>query len=410
KQFTDKTPYTIMFGPDKCGNDHKVHFIFRHRNPKTGEFEEKHAEKPTVKMDDYFNDRRTHLFTLIVRPDNTYEIRVDKKVISAGSLLTNFSPSVNPPKEVDDPDDQKPEDWDNREKIPDLDAKKPIDWDETEPETIIDENALKPLGWLEEEEMYIPDPDAVKPDDWDDDIDGEWEPPSMDNPNCKNAPGCGKWEQPAIANPKYKGIWSQPMIDNPNYRGEWIPKKIPNPNYFEDSNPYNMTPIQAVGLELWSMTDNILFDNFIIADNATVVEKFTAITWDVKNIQERHAYASLGLWEAIKTSAEGRPWLWVIYTMILVVPVLLLFICFCPRPGSSRSRDVVAYRKKFDYPMPDVRDPIGVIKEEDDHASKEVEKEQHSQADPGAGEGKDIGHAATDFGADANLVSLNENL
>ena len=22
--FTDKTPYTIMFGPDKCGNDNKV--------------------------------------------------------------------------------------------------------------------------------------------------------------------------------------------------------------------------------------------------------------------------------------------------------------------------------------------------------------------------------------------------
>lgn len=24
KQFHDKTPYTIMFGPDKCGNDHTV--------------------------------------------------------------------------------------------------------------------------------------------------------------------------------------------------------------------------------------------------------------------------------------------------------------------------------------------------------------------------------------------------
>lgn len=24
KKFHDKTPYTIMFGPDKCGNDHKV--------------------------------------------------------------------------------------------------------------------------------------------------------------------------------------------------------------------------------------------------------------------------------------------------------------------------------------------------------------------------------------------------
>ena len=24
KQFYDKSPYTIMFGPDKCGNDYKV--------------------------------------------------------------------------------------------------------------------------------------------------------------------------------------------------------------------------------------------------------------------------------------------------------------------------------------------------------------------------------------------------
>lgn len=29
-QFRDSTPYTIMFGPDKCGNDVKLHFIFRY--------------------------------------------------------------------------------------------------------------------------------------------------------------------------------------------------------------------------------------------------------------------------------------------------------------------------------------------------------------------------------------------
>lgn len=30
RSFHDKTPYTLMFGPDKCGNDHKVllGFIF----------------------------------------------------------------------------------------------------------------------------------------------------------------------------------------------------------------------------------------------------------------------------------------------------------------------------------------------------------------------------------------------
>ena len=45
----------------------------------------------------------------------------------------------------------------------------------------------------------------------------------------------------------------------------------------------------AVGLELWSMTDNIVFDNFIISDNFTVVEDFAAITWEMKNLQERAA-------------------------------------------------------------------------------------------------------------------------
>lgn len=31
-------------------------------------------------------------------------------------VFSSISPSVNPPQEVDDPDDLKPEDWDNREK------------------------------------------------------------------------------------------------------------------------------------------------------------------------------------------------------------------------------------------------------------------------------------------------------
>lgn len=44
-QFNDQTPYTIMFGPDKCGNDIKLHFIFRHANPLTGAVEEKHCRQ-----------------------------------------------------------------------------------------------------------------------------------------------------------------------------------------------------------------------------------------------------------------------------------------------------------------------------------------------------------------------------
>lgn len=60
----DKTPYTIMFGPDKCGEDYKLHFIFRHKNPKTGEYEEKHAKKSDSDLRTYYTDKKTHLYTL----------------------------------------------------------------------------------------------------------------------------------------------------------------------------------------------------------------------------------------------------------------------------------------------------------------------------------------------------------
>ena len=106
----------------------QLHFIFRHKNPKTGEFEEKHAKKPTGDFSKVFDDGKTHLFTLIVKPDNTFEVQVDKKTVNSGSLLKDFQPAVNPPVEIDDPSDLKPEDWDEREKIVDPKAKKPEDW------------------------------------------------------------------------------------------------------------------------------------------------------------------------------------------------------------------------------------------------------------------------------------------
>lgn len=242
-QFTDKSPYTIMFGPDKCGNDHKLHFIFRHRNPINGSVEEKHAKKSKERLEEAFSDKLPHLYTLILKPDNTFQILLDKKEINSGSLLEDFTPPVNPPMEIDDPQDKKPEDWDEREKIPDPHAVKPEDWDEDAPAQIVDEAAEMPEGWLENEPTHIPDLDATKPADWDTEMDGEWEPPMVDNPVCKDAVGCGKWEKPLIDNPNFKGKWRAPLIDNPNYKGKWRPKRIANPDYFEDKTPFKMHPV-----------------------------------------------------------------------------------------------------------------------------------------------------------------------
>lgn len=378
KSFNDKSPYTIMFGPDKCGTESKMHFIFRHKNPQTGEIEEKHAKKPTANIDSYFTDRKTHLYTLVVNPDQTFEVLIDKSVINKGSLLEDFSPPVNPPKDIEDPNDKKPLDWDDREKIPDPDATKPDDWDENEPATIIDPDAEKPAGWLDDEPRLVPDPEASKPNDWDDEMDGEWEAPLIDNVKCKETPGCGEWKPSSIPNPKYRGKWSPPTIDNPNYKGIWKPRMIENPAYFEDSNPYKMTPIGALGLELWSMSDEIIFDNFLITDDTNVASDYAIITWDIKSTEERAASSAGGIWNTLMSSAEQRPWLWAVYVVVLLLPIVLLSICLCPKAGPIKPEDIAAARKKTDDISPD--------DEEQEEVEEEGEKEgQESKVDIGGG-------------------------
>lgn len=237
--------------------------------------------------------KRTTLYTLIVSPDQKFELRIDGKSVKNGSLLEDFAPAVNPPKEIDDPADSKPEDWVDTARIPDPDAKKPDDWDEDALMEIPDEEATKPDDWLEDEPEFVPDPDAKKPDDWNDDEDGAFIPPTVANPKCLELSGCGPWRRPTKTNPAYKGKWSAPMIDNPAYKGPWAPRKIPNPDFFEDSAPANFEPIGAIGYELWTMTKDILFDNIYVGHSVEDAEKLQKATFDVKRaIEEKEEEAT----------------------------------------------------------------------------------------------------------------------
>ncbi|KAI8908921.1 putative calcium-binding protein precursor cnx1 [Gorgonomyces haynaldii] len=284
QELVDSTPYTIMFGPDKCGGNNKVHFIFRHQNPKTKVFEEKHlkAYPPSG-----IEKGKTSLYTLVVKPDNKFEIFVNQNSVSKGSLLEDFDPSVNPPKEIDDPNDKKPEDWVDEAKIRDPEAKKPADWDEDAPAEIEDPDAVKPDDWLDDAPATIPDPEVKKPEDWDDEEDGDWTAPSVPNPACEVVSGCGKWVRPTIKNPAYKGKWTAPLIDNPAYKGVWAPKKIANPDYFEDKHPANFNKIGAVGFELWSMQSGLLFDNIYIGHSEEDAKELAKESWVIKNGLEK---------------------------------------------------------------------------------------------------------------------------
>lgn len=252
EEFANTTPYVIMFGPDKCGHTNKVHFIFNHKNPKTGEYEEKHLVSPPAAR----IVKTTELYTLAIHPNNTYIIKQNNEEIKTGSLLEDFSPAVNPPAEIDDPEDTKPGDWVDEARIPDPDAVKPEDWDEEAPFEIVDEQAEQPDDWLVDEPLVISDPQAEKPEDWDNEEDGDWIPPTIPNPKCAEASGCGPWSKPMKKNPEYKGKWAAPYIDNPAYKGVWKPRKIANPDFYEDLKPANFEPIGAVGSLTHLQTDN----------------------------------------------------------------------------------------------------------------------------------------------------------
>ncbi|KAF8821797.1 calreticulin family protein [Cardiosporidium cionae] len=286
--FNANSPYAVMFGPDKCGTGtNKVHFIFKYKN-KNGEWSEHHMPNaPSVP-----SDTLSHVYTLVLKPDNTYEVWVDQSKRANGNFLTDFSPSILLPKLIPDSSDVKPSDWVDAVKITDVNAVKPDDWDETQPSTVEDDEAVMPEGWLEDEEEEIPDMEIVKPEEWDDEEDGEWEPSLIKNPKCEAAPGCGPWKRPQKMNPLYKGPWMPPLISNPDYIGQWKPREIPNENYFEDENAYVLPTVDALGFELWNVESGILFDNIIITDDFQKAQDFAEATWRMRQTVEKKLLAA----------------------------------------------------------------------------------------------------------------------
>lgn len=271
--FNAQTPFQIMFGPDKCGANDKVHFIIRRKDKLSGVPQEKHLSTPPLSRDGQLST----LYTLIIRPSQDFEIRINGKVAYAGNMLATgtLTPPLNPPKFVSDDFDTKPLDWDDREFIPDPShTGKPDDYELKHVwRTIPDVDATKPEGWRDDLDPFIEDPRATKPIYWDDEEDGEWIAPEIPNPECASFPGCGEWRAPTVFNPHYVGPWYHPKIPNPKYLGVWEPRNITNPNYYEDTHPSNLdSRIGGIAFELWSMDTQILFDNIYLGHSVEEAE------------------------------------------------------------------------------------------------------------------------------------------
>ncbi|KAK8921812.1 Calreticulin-1 [Platanthera zijinensis] len=235
--FGAHTPYSIMFGPDICGDTNKRVHVILSRNGKNNKIKK---EIP------FINDQLTHVYTLVIRPDATYSVLTDNELKQSGSIYDDWD--ILPPKKIRDPDAKKPEDWDAKEFIPDVRDTKPEGYDDIPSE--------------------IPDPNAKKPEDWNVVEKGEWKVPMIPNPQYK-----GPWKPKKIKNPEYKGIWKAPMIDNPEFQDDPYIYVYPNLRY--------------VGIELWQVRAGTLFDNILICDDPEYAKKVAEETWgEIKDAEK----------------------------------------------------------------------------------------------------------------------------
>merc|ERR1719195_2326829 len=224
--FGDPTVYNIMFGPDKCGYTKRTHLIFNYKG--------KNVLKKSDLSYKQENEGTSHLYRMILKPDNTVRVEIDEEKIYEGSIKEDWE--VLAPKEIPDPNDKKPEDWSDESMIDDPEDKKPEDW---------------------VEEKRIVDPEAKKPDDWDDEEDGDWEAPMKDNP-------------------AYKGDWMVKRISNPAYKGFWEAKKIANPEYEDDDSIYKYDDFGFIGIDVWQVKSGTIFDNIIITDDKAEADNFAS--------------------------------------------------------------------------------------------------------------------------------------
>lgn len=283
--FNDETEFEIMFGPDICGSANKIHFLLKKKVG--GEIAESTLRTPPMAR----NNELSNLYTLILRPNLDVEIRINGDVAKAGNVLNtpNFMvPPLDVPRMIPDASAQKPDDWDDRRFVLDLAAKKPEDWDaKYNVQWIPNPDILKPNGWNDDEteEEYVRDPEAVKPAGWDDEEDGEWRAPIVRNPRCLY--GCGKWEAPKIVNPDYKGDWAPPAIENPAFQGEWKPPLVKNPE-FDENAKFTLTPVDAIGIEVWSMHAGVSYNNIYLGNSIAEAEKLGNSTF-LPKLELEHA-------------------------------------------------------------------------------------------------------------------------
>nr|XP_020023349.1 calreticulin-3 isoform X2 [Castor canadensis] len=226
-------------GPDICGFDiKKVHVILHFKN-------QYHSNKKPIrcKVDGF-----THLYTLILRPDLSYEVKIDGQSIESGSIEYDWNvTSLN-----------------TAEKL----SAEAQGWDQAKD--------AKAQDW----EKHFLDASANKPSDWNGELDGDWQAPLLQKP------------------PYQDGLKPEGIS-----KDVWLHQKVKGTSYLTQYDLSEFEDIGAIGLELWQVRSGTIFDNFLITDDEEYAERFGKATWGETKGPEREMDA-IQAKEEIKKARE----------------------------------------------------------------------------------------------------------
>lgn len=119
---------------------------------------------------------------------------------------------------------------------------------------------------------------------------------------------------------------------------------------------FNFT-LTIVAFELWTISDNIAFDNILITDDVDIANLVSSLTYEVKKEMTDLETDNI-LIKAMK-HANKNPWMWAVYLFAIGIPVVLFIAFCCVSPIKSKEkRDDDTYdaarAKKTDYSSPDI--------------------------------------------------------
>ncbi|XP_006877172.1 PREDICTED: calreticulin-3 [Chrysochloris asiatica] len=223
KNLSGKSQYYIMFGPDICGFDiKKIHVILHFKN-------QYHSNKKFIRCK---IDAFTHLYTLVLRPDLTYEVKIDGQSIESGNIEYDWNLTSLKKTEKSSAESK--------------------GWDQTTDD--------KTQDW----EKHFLDAGASKPSDWNSELDGDW-------------------SGPMLQKPPYQDSLKPDGID----KDVWLHQKMKSTNYLSEYDLSEFENIGAIGLELWQVRSGTIFDNFLITDDEEYAENFGKATWGETKGPER---------------------------------------------------------------------------------------------------------------------------